>query len=401
MSYEQAWSNDLQASGQLQPAIPATPEGFPMGLVLNQRAVNHLFAQLADTALPQLSQSLTVFGQTVTLSMTPQIPLLQIGGDRSCPDCFTAGVPFNLGVALNNNGPSMGTGNITVQMPMGMQPVDDRRTKLVAGFQNLSVRTLQIDVGAGISDSVVSAIEPITNALLTAWLRSRFDNAQVASFDSWAIGRGDVLLAGRGPFVYPDQGTILIAMQSNLPIAAGASLQAQTTLPAGADVGFVFHPELLLSMTRRMNFEGVVPRDYSEDGVASANGSGGGIKVSIQQMRSQDDGLLRAGARLFSTDSLCGTADLSASLGLTIQPGQFAFTVQDVAVTGGEGVGQLFTQADWLTGGFVNALVDTLDVTVNYDQVFGGEAGATPEMGAFAFNIDGRGVSVYLNVLDL
>jgi hypothetical protein len=39
-------------------------------------------------------------------------------------------------------------------------------------------------------------------------------------------------------------------------------------------------------------------------------------------------------------------------------------------------------------------------VTINYDQIFGGERTEQAEMGAFQANIDARGITVYLNVVD-
>jgi hypothetical protein len=169
-------------------------------------------------------------------------------------------------------------------------------------------------------------------------------------------------------------------------------------MPEGADIGFVFHPGLLLSLTRRMNYEGVVENSVNDEGNAFDGDSSN--KVTLQTMESTDEQLLRTTARLWRTDSLCGTADLSASLGLSVGPGQFAFTVQDVEITGGEGFGSLLNADSWAGGQFIDSLVDTLNITINYDQIFGGEEGSPAEMGPFQFNIDSRGVSVYLNVLE-
>jgi hypothetical protein len=187
-------------------------------------------------------------------------------------------------------------------------------------------------------------------------------------------------------------------MQSNLKTTLNGSLDVQTSLPEGADIGFVFHPELLLAMTRRMHFEGVIPQEYDEAGNQLDTG---GTKVTFHTMESDDDGLLRTGATLYQTDNLCGTASFSAALGLTVEPGTFAFTVQDVSITDGQGIGQLLTNDNWGTGALVDGLLDTLQFTVNYDQIFGGEAQEQPEMGAFQANIDARGISVYLNVTDI
>ena len=51
-----------------------------------------------------------------------------------------------------------------------------------------------------------------------------------------------------------------------------------------------------------------------------------------------------------------------------------------------------------MTGPLVDKLLSTLEVTVNYDQIFGGEAAEQTQMAPFQANIDGRGVSVYFNL---
>ena len=395
--FQSTYQTELVKSGELSASIPVVADGFAMGLVLNQRAVNELFRRLGDTELPVLTQSFGFFGADVTLAIQPAIPTLAIGGTGGCVDCFQASVPFQIGIGTGDDIPQLGGGTLGAQLPLGMIPESDDQTALVASFQSLEVTNTELDLGSSAFSSALGTIEPIVNTLLTAWLQSRFENARIATFDSWALGRGEVKLAGRGPFVHAASETIVIAMQSNLKTTINGSLDVQTSLPEGADIGFVFHPELLLAMTRRMHFEGVIPQEYDEAGNQLDTG---GTKVTFQTM-SSEDGLLRTGATLYQTDNLCGTASFNAALGLTVEPGTFAFTVQDVSVTDGQGVGQLLTNDNWGTGALVDGLLDTLQFTVNYDQIFGGEAQEQPEMGAFQANIDARGISVYLNVADL
>lgn len=400
-TYEATYQTELDKAGELASSIPDGPEGFAMGLVLNQRAVNELFRRLGDTELPTLSESVRILGQNVTVALQPSIPTLAIGGNSRCVDCFSASVPFALGVGFGSDPPPLGGGTLAAQLPLGMVPESDDRTALVAEFQTLEVTNIDIDVGNDAFSTAVDTIEPIINTLLSAWLQSRFEDARIAAFDSWALGQGAVKLAGRGPFVYPNTGTIVVAMQSNLRTALDQSLDVQTRLPEGADIGFVFHPDLLLSMTRRMHYEGVIPQRYDEAGASLDATDGAGTRVSFQTMVSGDDGLLRTGATLYRTNNACGTATFSAAMGLTVEPGTFAFSIRDVAVDSGQGFGRFLSEDAWGSGALVDSLLSTLEFTVNYDQIFGGETEEQPEMGAFQANIDARGISVYLNVADL
>lgn len=404
-TYAATYQAELEASGALASSIPDTPDGFAMGLVLNQRAVNELFRRLGDTEIPTLTRSFRLLGQDFTLALDPSIPTLAIGGNASCPDCFSASVPFQVGVGLGQDPPNVGGGTLSGQLPLGMRPETDDRTALVASFQSIEVTGLALDIRNAQVATALSTIEPIATALLSQWLQSRFENARIAAFDSWALGQGAVKLAGRGPFVHPATESIVVAMQSNLPTQMAGSLDVQTSLPEGADIGFVFHPELLLSMTRRMHYEGVIPREYDAVGQSiaepTASESEPITRVTFHTMTSGDDGLLKTGATLYRTENLCGTADFTASMGLVAEPGVFAFSVQDIAITGGQGVGRVFDQDTWGTGALVSSLLSTLEFTVNYDQIFGGETGEQPEMGAFRASIDARGIAVYLNIADL
>lgn len=402
-AYASTYLSELEAGGALASTVPDTPEGFAMGLVLNQRAVNDLFQRLGDTELPELSQGIPVpvLGD-VTLAVQPSLPTLGIGGDASCVDCFRADVPFSISVGLGGAPAQVASGQLGAQMPLGMRPAADQKTALVASFQSMQVTRLDVTLGenpGSVVNAIVDQIEPVSEALLTRYLQDRFEDAKVATFDTWALGDGEVLLAGRGPYVFPESETIVIAMQSNLVLPstpfAQARLDEQARLPEGADLGVIFDPGILLSMTRRMHYEGVIPQDYD---VAGQSVSGGGSALTFQSMSAEPDGLLRAAATLYRTDNLCGTADVSAALGLTVEPGTFAFSVRDFSITDGQGLGSLFSEDSWLTGPFVDQLLTTLDFTVNYDQIFGGEALEQGDMSAFQANIDARGVSVFFNL---
>ena len=395
--YDEEHADALLASGQLLDAVPESTDAYAMALVLNSDAVNNLFQKLSDTSLPELTESTSVLGQNVGVAVQPEIPLLQIGGNSDCPDCFTANIPFDIGLVLGRMDLPRGAGDITVQMPVGMVPEGDEQTALIAAFQDIEITNLNIELGNGVAQNVFNTVEPIITTLLTNYLQTRFADARIATFNSWVIGAGEVLLAGRGPFVNTDAGTVTIAMQSNLITQSPVTVESQQVLPDGADVGISIHPQLLSAMARRMLFEGVIPQTYDESGEASDSGT---MKMTLSAIDSNDDGLLQVGSTLWRTGSFCGTADLQAALGFQATSSGVSFALDNVEITNTRGTGQILEAADQLAGGFIDSLVSTLEVTVNYDQVFGGEAEQQSDMETFQANIDGRGVSLFLNVLD-
>jgi len=396
--YDEEWAANLEAGGQLLPNVPDTPLDYAMGMLLNTAAINEMFRRLDDNELPVLSESVDVLGLTITLSVQPDIPLLAIGGDESCPECFSAELEFFNQVDISGWVVPGGSGTIGFQMPIGMEPIDDYQTSLVAYFQDLEVDTLEVDFGdESVNQFYGTYLEPVCTTLITEYLQWRFEDVPIATFDSWAIGQGDILLAPRGPYIFPQFDTMLLAMQTNLDMEIATAPPDQFDLPSDADVGLIFHPELIVAMAKRMNYENVIPQEYDESG---GEQEGGPVKLTIESMTSDELGLLRTEAKLWMVEDLCGTATMEASMEMTVSPSIFTFGVSDFAITEGEGFGLVFSENDWLISGMMNALLDTMQITVNYDQVFGGEQGTQPTMDPVQFNIDGRGLTLYFNMLE-
>ena len=391
------YQQSLTESAVLSSAIPESSDSYPMALVLSQTAVNSLFQRIADTELPELSDGVEVLGQTIEISVRPSLPLLQVGGNASCPSCFGASLPFALGVSINGAPASVGSGEIAAQMPIRLAPTADAsRTALLAEFQNSTVLSLQLDVQDDtINDILDDYVSPIASQLVTAWARTRFSNTSVAEVGTWRLGNGAIALAGRGPIVRPESRTIVLAMQSNLPAQNAVSANVPSELPEGAEIGIVIRPELLLAMARRLTYEGVIPNSYNALGQPA---EGGDVHLGLSNLTS-DTGLLRPTVRLWKTDSYCGAANLSASLGLSVSPSGVAFSLSDVAVDQGSGTGVILQQSDQLAGRFLETLAEKMSVTANYREIFGGELREQPSVETFRASLDARGITVYLDLL--
>ncbi len=395
--YEADWEAALHQGGALLPTVPDTAQDYAMAMLLNTNAVNELFRRLDENEFPVLSESVDILGLTVTLSVQPDIPLLGIGGNASCPECFSAEFEFFNQVDIEGWVVPGGSGVIGVQMPVSLIPIDDHQTQFVAQFQSLAVTDLSVDFG---DDSVNTFygyyLEPVVTTLLTEYIQWRLEDQPIATFDSWAIGQGDVLLAPRGPYIFPEFDTLILAMQTNLDMDIATPIEEQLSLPSDADVGLVFRPELIVAMAKRMNYENVIPQGYDEDGNEQ---EGGPLRLTIESMTSDDLGLLRTESKLWFVEDICGTATMAASMDMTVSTSEFTFGVTDFEISEGEGIGLVLSENDWLISGMMNALLDTMRITVNYDQVFGGEAASQPGMAPVTFAINGRGVQLYFNFL--
>lgn len=394
--YDSAYQSRLVAGGTLLPELSSSTTSYPMALVLSQTAVNNLFARLADTAVPTLSDDATLLGQTLEVSVRPSLPLLAVGGDSRCPSCISASLPFSVGLAINGASANFGTGRLSAQLPIGIEPDGDRSSALLARFEQSDILQIDLSVGDPAFDSYLDVVEPIASALMTQYTRTRFASAKVASFGSWTIGEGAVELAARGPIVRPESRTIVLAMQSNLPTASGLAPTLPGALPDGADIGVVVRLELLEALARRIGSEEAL----STGQTAGSGGGDEGLGVTLESLRGATGGGVRTAAKLWKTDSFCGSADISAALSLSFDPNGVRFGVSDVAVTSGQGSGLLLSASQALAATYMDRLATTLAIGANYREVAGGEAGAAPAVETFRADLDAEGVSVYLNLLD-
>ncbi len=124
------------------------------------------------------------------------------------------------------------------------------------------------------------------------------------------------------------------------------------------------------------------------------------LGVTLESLRSSPTGGVATAAKLWKTDSYCGSADISAALSLSFDPNGVRFGVSDVAVTAGQGSGLLLSASQSLASAYMGRLAATLALGANYREVLGGEAGAAPAVETFRADLDAEGVSVYLNLLD-
>lgn len=76
-------------------------------------------------------------------------------------------------------------------------------------------------------------------------------------------------------------------------------------------------------------------------------------------------------------------------------------SLRDVEVSNSRGAGQLLQTADSLAGSFLDSLLETLSVTINYGDITAGEAGSEPAFDTFSFGVDARGVTLYLDLLPI
>lgn len=374
---------------------------YPMAVLISQPAINKLFAAVAGQDLPDIPLSANVLGYNVGVTISPQLPLIQIGGVNNCVECLLTQV--GMGLTFNIEGVTFGGSGVgTYQFPLLMTPRQDlASTSVVAGFDALEVLDLQLSVNLGNypTDAILGFFKPYIERAVQNQIRTRFGQTNLVDLESWDIGDGDVKLVGHGPHIDAPTRSIVIGMHSNLLRPSSAVLDWQPGLPEGADIGLQFHPELVQSMLGRLMNEGHIARSYTESGQADPSGA---HQVTLNHMRAANDSdLLQTSFRLWRTGGgFCGFADLQAGLGLRISDKQLKLQVQNVQVTDSAGAGQLLQYASsWAGSDFLDRLVGFSELTLNYDRFsLPNNLQADMSAEAFALSLDGRGLSLFLNI---
>ena len=390
-SYQEA----VAVEGQLTTALNEEEE-YPMAMVFSQDAVNRLFAAVSDADLPDITLSETPLGVPVTVTIDPQLPLLQLGGDLGCTTCLLTEAGFGLtidvaGAAVSGNGVGR------YQFPLSMEIDGYNTSSMMAGLGQSEVLSLDLQI-SGVSDSIMNIVEPLVADAVTYYIQNDYGDTKLFDVEPWEFGNGDVKLVGRGPHLSPENRTIVIGMRSNLVRAQGGTIDWQPTLPEGADVGLQFHPELIQSMISRMMNEGHIARSYDSSGSASEAGE---QQVTLNQMSAADNGLLNTSFTLWRTaGGFCGFADLQAGLGLSISDQKLSFAVDNLQITDSAGAGDLLKYTnEWMGGDYLSDLVNFSELTVNYNELsIPGDKKAEMSAESFRLDLDASGLNLYLNV---
>lgn len=387
---ETAYNEEIAQQGILQDTI-ADVGPFPMALVVSTDGVNTLLSTILDQDLPMIEQDV---GGILTLRFQPQLPQIQIATVPDCPGCVMTSMDFDIQVGNSLLGFTNGRGAAAMSLPIALAPIDNRSTSLMAMMDEASFMDLELEVG-GLSTSDSQLVRNVLVDLATDYVREEFGSQEISKINSWELGQGDMTLAARGPMIFPDQGTLLIGLNSNLSLPQTVSLEQQAALPEGAQMGLQIHPGMLLGATQRLMVEGSIASQYDLDGDASESGDN---HVSLMAMDTNTDSLSTVFRVWRTGGGLCGFVDLASSMSMSVDTEKVQISVDDIQVMDGEGSGQFISENAWLASGFMDSLTDALSLQVNYNDfaVEGKDRMAVPQ--ANSINLDNRGLSVFLNL---
>lgn len=417
-NFEIEYQRSVNDEGKLLDTI--NPVGdFSMALVLNARSINKLF------------KAATVWNYNLDLglgSLKLQLPTIQVGGCRPNGNVFlyeySGNIDNCLTMTIPAEGSIIGVGQIGASITFGV-PVE----AVIYGTQkssiNIDLKRAQLlnisgkagGSGGSLNTLVVQGIETAVKLLFA----DKLTTVNLFDIQAWEIGDKQIKMLAGGPRVNEAKGTLILGMYSNLYYTKTATVEADADFPPDAEIGIHIHPDLIRGLIARMMYEGHINRE-TQLGAADETGagSGGGFKITLVNMGKDypQDALLALdpnfkkyftlGLRVWKTDAnFCGYMDLLAGIQMSISDQHFSVGLGNIRAGKTGGAMTLFTS-------IINTIVETpffkqvlnyTNISINFDEINVGN-GATSRKAAMEskhieLNLNGNGISLFLNFLDL
>ncbi|RMG96207.1 MAG: hypothetical protein D6705_11855 [Deltaproteobacteria bacterium] len=367
------FAEEAAAEGALR---DAPPEGgpYPVAVVVSETGLDRLVKAVVGEDIPFAGNvPLAGFDASFEPKGEPQVRILDVPG---CVDCVFFDVEFYLSLAdTGGGGVSSGVGSTRLGIPLYLQPGPDDVMELWADYDALRIESFDFVV-AGFTSEEHEALAGAMRILLEEKIREQYDPTHIMDFEPWRLGTGDVRLVAQELFLFPDDATMAVGMQTNLALPEGAGLE-RPTLPEGAHLGLAFHGAIFEPLIERMIVEGEIPRRYDADGTPDEEGEFGITIQSIAGLPSPMPEVFRVMFRVWRTaGGYCGYAlaqmDVTGAFDgrfLRMSPGP-------VAVLSGEGAGavaaedeELVAEHQGVVDNFKRAVAEQLELAVGLSAV--------------------------------
>ncbi len=366
----EAFEVEVAREGRLHDTIP---EGgpYPVAMMLSEAGINELLNNTVNTNVPFTG---TIPFGPVLLEFKPDgEPEIELRDTLGCVDCVVFAMPFEVDLADADGSISSGAGTVRLAIPLRLETQGETDATLIAAYEEIKIEELNFSV-YGFDSQEHEALGTAIQTLMEEKLRQIYGATPLMTLNSWQLGTGQVKLLAREIFVFPQEKTLALAMQTNLVLPEGAGLQ-KPVLDNGIKMGLAFHDTIFQAVSERMLTEGEVPRRYDEAGEPSDDGLYG---VTIERLTGSDTG--NRFDSLFRVwrirDGYCGYAQAQMWLDVDHDGSQVLVRPTEVVVQDGQGAGAVAAEEEELVEDnldvvdtFKNALADQIGLTVNYDAI--------------------------------
>ncbi|MCH9686551.1 MAG: hypothetical protein K0V04_34275 [Deltaproteobacteria bacterium] len=381
-------SNDCENQGQeffrrtqqeTQELLSPVPDRgpYPVALQLTEDGVNRLLGgAVADQEVPFAGTLQLGFATT---EFEPESePVIEFAEVPGCSNCILFSLQFGIDLSSGNQPLSSGTGFVQMAIPMRLESDEAAGVStLVADYGEATIEDLFLVV-YGVNSKEHDTLTGALKILLTERIQEDYGPVDLLEIGSWTIGQDQVRLIARELIVRPDDGKLVLGMQTNLPLGPDTGIDLAGELPNNTPMAVTMDTRLFLNMSHRMFDEGQIARRYDDDGNPDPGGLYG---VTLNELAGNDAGLEQLDSifRVWRiADGYCGFAEASMPLevsvnntltGIDITPG-------DATIIGGEGSGaaaleerELVEDNQDLISTFRSSLADAVGTTINYDSL--------------------------------
>ena len=361
--------------------LASVPMGdpYPVALKFSEEGVNRLLEGVVGQDVPFTGELPFVWysGPGTLQFEATSPPVIELESLEGCPTCVQYSFPFSCVLyGVNGEPQGAGVGNVKFRIPMDLEPRGDASTALVADYSKLRVQELYLNA-FGLETEEHPALVEALGQFMEEKIRESYGPTELLTLDSWQIGEGDIRLLARKLIVFPEEDTLVLAMQSNLPLPPGGGLEITGEMPMGVPMVLDFDVRLFEAMIERLLVEGQIPRVYDEDGNPDEDGNYG---VTLDHLVGAAEGqeFLNTQFRVWRfSEGYCGYATASMDLDVTLPEGKgVTLTPGEVVVLGGQGAGavaanesQLVDDNQAVVEGFRSGVADNLATTINYDAL--------------------------------
>lgn len=410
---------------QVQRKMVEAPNDFAMAMTLNASAINKLFRSATNWQFDGIDV---------------ELPTIQVGGCKNysttssfADHCLT----FVVGASIANHGVQISLGVPIVAEVKGHNPNNAEdyekglRTTIFADLPHAELVSLKAKSG-----NTVSELPEIAKQAVTLLYQTAFEAKlrQIGLFDiyAWEFDFQDnpIKLVAGSPVVNEQEGTLTLGMFSNINLGTtyfgeNGRVTWDEAFPKDAEIGLHIHPDLIRGIIGLMFHEGHVSSEINTSSLTNQSSTGAStFEITMASMHDYPMQTLMQcgenwrkyftlGVRFWSLANICGYADLLIGFNLEASDNKFEMGLGNVQVGASQGIGAAFkiavnnltqtqTFQDILKYATFSFNYDQFRVPVNKDSDDGETTKAAVQPAdKVNFNIDGNGIGLYLNFVDL
>jgi hypothetical protein len=366
--------------------LDPTPMGepYPVAIKFSEDGLNRLLESVVGQDVPFTGELPFVWfsGPGKLQFQATTDPVIDLESLEGCPTCVQYSFDFNTQLIGPNGTEEMpdyqgsGVGSVKFRIPMVLEPDGERSTILYADYTKLRVQELWLNA-FGLETEEHEALVGALGLFMEKKIQESYPKTELLRLDSWEIGNNDVRLLARKLIVFPEQDTLVLAMQSNLPLPPGGGLEINGEMPMGVPMLVDFDIAMFESMVQRLLLEGEIPRIYNEDGEPDEDGNYGVTMDFIRGAEAGQESMTSQFKVWRFADGYCGYAVAQMDLDVGFDPeAGVSITPDEVVVIGGQGSGAVAAQEEDLVeehqdvvDTFRSGVADNLATTINYDAL--------------------------------